>query len=404
MTESSTEFDFSPVFKALEKYVNGEILAMTSSVVIHDQEIVAEHFYGFQDRDSKEPIQKDSIFRLFSNTKPITAIAAMKLWERGKFNLDDELAEHIPALESLVALKAGASDVEETEPLRSRPTIRQLMCHSAGFSYGIFAESLVDALYMQAGVLGPNQSLEELVDLVASIPLAYQPGARFQYSVASDILARLIEIWSGQKFGDYLRQEIFIPLGMSDTDFWVPEDKQSRFCSIYAGSDEMDPMKPGLSQVPDVFGSYTEQRTLQSGGGGLVGTITDYTKFIRMLMGDGEVDGVRIVRPETLALMRTNQLPPGVSVQLPNWFMPDTVFGLGLALKTKPAEGEPASAIDEFHWGGLAGTHSWIAPRIGIAGLTFTQRMPGFWHPFSHDFKRLVYQVADQSQVASVVE
>ena len=373
MAESSTEFDFSPVFNALEKYVNGEILAMTSSVVIHDQEVVAEHFYGCQDRDSKIPIRKDSIYRLFSNTKPITAIAAMRLWEGGKFNLDDELAEHLPAFESLVALKAGAANVSETEPLRSRPTIRQLMCHSAGFSYGIFAESLVDALYMQSGVLGPTQSLDEMVDLVATIPLAYQPGTRFQYSVSSDILARLVEIWSGQKFGDYLKQEIFDPLGMTDTDFWVPEGKHTRFCSIYAGTDEMDPMKPGLSQVPDAFGSYTEQRTLQSGGGGLVGTITDYTKFIRMLMGDGEVDGVRIVRPETLALMRTNQLPPGISVQLPNWFMPDTVFGLGLALKTKPAEGEPSSAIDEFHWGGLAGTHSWIAPRIGIAGLTFTQ-------------------------------
>ena len=399
MAESSSEYDFSSVFEALQKYVDGDILAMTSSVVLQDQEIVAQHCYGFQDRESETPIAEDSIFRLFSNTKPITAVAAMTLWEQGKFNLDDALAEHLPALENLVALRAGATDLSETEPLRKQPTIRQLMCHSAGFSYGIFAESLVDQLYMQGGALGPTQSLEDLVDLLATIPLAYQPGTRFQYSVASDVLARLIEIWSGQKFGDYLKQVIFDPLGMNDTDFWVPEDKQSRFCSIYASADEMDPMSAGLNKVPDVFGSYTEPRTLQSGGGGLVGTITDYTKLIRLLMGDGEVDGVRIIRPETFALMRTNQLPPGVLVQLPNWFMPDTVFGLGLALKTKPAEGEPASAIGEYHWGGLAGTHSWVAPRIGIAGLTFTQRMPGFWHPFSHDFKRLVYEVVETSVV-----
>ena len=388
--------DFNMVFEALQRYVDNDILAMTSSVILHDQKVVAQHLCGRQDRESDIEVKEDSIFRLFSNTKIITAIAAMTLWEQGKFGLDDAVAEHLPVLDGLNVLKPNATDVSETESLGSPPTIRQLMCHSAGFSYGIFAESLVDALYMQNQVLAPHQNLGEMVDVIAKIPLATQPGTRFQYSVSSDVLAHLIEIWSGKSFGEYLQHTIFEPLGMIDTAFWVPEEKVSRFCSIYAGPDEMDPMKPGLTKAPDAFGSYTERRALESGGGGLVGTITDYSKFICMLMGDGEFNGVRIVRPETLAMMRTNQLPSGVGVQLPNWFMPDTVFGLGLALKNKPAEGEPETAVGEYHWGGLAGTHSWVAPSIDVAGLTFTQRMPGFWHPFSHEFKRLVYAAFDQ--------
>ena len=188
--------DFNPVFEALQRYVDNEILAMTSSVILHDQKVVAQHLCGRQDRESDIEVKEDSIFRLFSNTKIITAIAAMTLWEQGKFGLDDAVAEHLPVLDGLNVLKPNATDVSETESLGSPPTIRQLMCHSAGFSYGIFAESLVDALYMQNQVLAPHQNLGEMVDVIAKIPLATQPGTRFQYSVSSDVLAHLIEIWS----------------------------------------------------------------------------------------------------------------------------------------------------------------------------------------------------------------
>ena len=388
----SKNYSFDEVHASLQRWIDDEFIAMASCVILDGQEIVDEYTCGYQDREEETPLAQDSIFRLFSNTKPITAIAAMTLWEEGKFQLDDEIASYLPQFKQLRVLKRGSTDVSETEPLESAPTIRQLMCHTAGFSYGLFLESPVDALYTGSGVLSPVSTLSSLIDTLSEIPLAYQPGHRFQYSVASDVLGRLIEIWSGGSFGEYLSKRVFEPLGMTDTDFYVPESKHDRFCSLYAAADPEDPLKPGLSKTPDLFGDYTRPRPLESGGGGLVGTISDYAKFVQMLMGGGELDGIRIVSESTLSMMRTNQLPEGVALQLPSWVMPNTVFGLGFALKQEPAQGEPQESIDEFHWGGLAGTHSWMSPRGNLAALVFTQRMPGFWHPYSHEFKRLVYK------------
>ncbi|MCY3885403.1 MAG: serine hydrolase [Gammaproteobacteria bacterium] len=388
----NSRFCFDEVHASLERWMDNDLIAMASCVILSGQEIVDEYTCGFQDREQEIPLAMNSIFRLFSNTKPITAIAAMTLWEEGKFQLDDEIASFLPRLANLRVLKKGTSQVTETEPLERAPTVRQLMCHTAGFSYGLFLESPVDALYTERGVLHPASTLSSMVDTLSEIPLAYQPGDRFQYSVASDVLGRLIEVWSGESFGEYIAKRIFEPLGMHDTAFYVPESKHNRFCSLYAAADPEDPLKPGLSKSPDLFGDYTRPRPLESGGGGLVGTITDYTRFVQMLMGGGKFEGKRIVSESTLNMMRTNQFPEGVNLQLPNWIMPNTVFGLGFALKQQPAEGEPFEAVDEFHWGGLAGTHSWMSPRGNLAALVFTQRMPGFWHPYSHEFKRLVYQ------------
>ncbi len=383
---------FDQVHDSLNRWIDDEFIAMASSVVLEGQEVVDQYVCGHQDREAGIPLANDSIFRLFSNSKPFTAIAAMTLWESGKFQLDEPIAKYLPKLSGLRVLRRGSSDPTDTEPLDSAPTIRQLMCHTAGFSYGIFLESPVDVLYTQNAILSPGSTLESLVESLSEIPLAYQPGARFQYSVASDVLARLIEIWSGMSFGEYLKATIFDPLGMTDTAFDVPESKHDRLCALYAAADPEDPLKPGLTATPDMFGDVRRPRPLESGGGGLLGTITDYTRLVQMLMGGGELDGKRIVESSTLEMMRTNQLPDGVRLQLPSWVMPHTVFGLGFALKQKPAEGESDSAIGEYHWGGLAGTHSWMSPRGNFAGLVFTQRMPGFWHPYSHEFKRLVYQ------------
>ena len=173
--------------------------------------------------------------------------------------------------------------------------------------------------------------------------------------MSSDILARLVEVWSGRTFIDFLKERLFDPLGMVDTDFYVPESRHDRFAVNYAPDDPMQPMKPGLNVAQDVLvGGYLKPKRFMSGGGGLVSTLPDYAAFIRMLVAEGEFNGERFLKPETVRLMRTNQLPEGVAVQLPNWVMPDTVFGIGLAIKTAPRPGEPAEAIDEFHWGGMA--------------------------------------------------
>ena len=386
-------FDFSRMHDGLQRWVDEDFLAGAASVVLRGTEAVDVFTCGQFDRERGLAMHEDVIFRIYSNTKPITAVAAMMLAEQGAFDLDDPIADHLPAFADLQVLKAGATSPDEVEPAPVAATIRQLFCHNAGLSYGIFAESPVDRLYLERKVLDPQSTLADLVDKVGELPLAYAPGARWQYSVASDVLARLIEVKSGQRFGEFLRAHVFEPLGMTDTDFQVSADRQHRFAANYAPVDPLDPTQPGLQLAPDtVLGSYTEPRPLQSGGGGLVSTISDYAAFLAMLMNDGEYNGARILKADTLAQMRRNQLPPGVALQLPaGWTMPDTVFGLGFAIKTAPAPGEPPAAAGEYHWGGLAGTHSWCAPRAGIAALVFTQRLPGFWHPFSHEFKRDVY-------------
>lgn len=380
---------------AIQKYVDANILAGVSSVILKDNRIVDFRTWGHADIESEKPIEDDTIFRIYSNTKIITTVAAMCLFEDGCFKLDDPIDNYLPALADLSVLKAGAEDASEVEPAATRPTVRQVMCHNAGFSYGLFQESKVDPLYAQRDVMSAKGTLADMVEKLGEIPLAYQPGARWQYSVSTDILARLVEVWSGKSFFDFLYTRIFKPLTMMDTDFYVPESKHGRFATNYVPVNPMQPMEGGLNPAPDtLIGGYLSPKSFTSGGGGLVSTIGDYTSFIQMLIGEGEFGGERILKPETVAMMHQSQLPQGVGVVLPTWPMPDTTFGLGVAIKTAPAKGEPESATDEYHWGGMAGTHSWISPRANLAGLVFTQRLPGFWHPFSHEFKRLVYQAA----------
>lgn len=378
---------------AMRRYIDEGLLSCISAVVLDGTDVVDRQHWGFMDLETAEPMHDGAIYRLYSSTKIVTALAAMTLFEEGRFALDDPLEKYLPELAKLQVLKPGAASVDDTEPAETAPTVRQVFCHNAGFSYGFLQESLVDQLYTQNDMLGPGATLAQKVTMLGELPLAYQPGRRWQYSVSSDVLARLVELWSGMKFSDFLKARIFEPLGMVDTDFFVPPQKADRLPTMYRPANMLDPTEPGLEPSEDVMiGTYLAPRAFESGGAGLVGTIGDYTTLVRMIMGGGEIDGVRILETETLEMMHTNHLPEGVGVQIVAWQMPDTVFGLGFAIKTAPAEGEPDAAIDEYHWGGMAGTHSWMSPRANIAGLVFTQRMPGFWHAFSQDFKRLVYQ------------
>ena len=393
MNVRPNRYDFSPMHEALARRIEDGFLVMAATVVLEGQDVVDLHLAGHRDREAGASIALDSIYRIYSNTKPITSVAAMTLWEAGKFHLDDPVEKYLPALSGLTVLREGATDAADAQPLDTPPTVRQLMCHNAGFSYGFLMESPVDALYQAEGLLTGSLSLTEMAERLGKLPLAGRPGKRFQYSVATDVLARLVEVWSGQRFGDYLAASIFEPLGMVDTGFHVPAGKHSRFCANYAPVDPLDPLKPGIVAAPESLGGgYLEPKPFQSGGGGLVSTVGDYTRFVQMLMGDGALGDTRILDASTLAEMRRNQLPDGVAVEFPMWVMPGTVFGLGFAIKTAPAAGEPDAAVGEYHWGGMAGTHSWMSPAAGIAGIIFTQRLPGFWHPFSQDFKRLVYQ------------
>ena len=323
----------------------------------------------------------------------------MMLWEAGHFDLDDELAKYIPAFSDVPVLKPGAGSLEEREPAREPIRIRHLLSHSSGLSYGfVDPTDVLDQGYTLAGLnplLATDFDLEELCDKLATMPLAYQPGTSWRYSLATDVTARLIELWSGQPFDKFLSEAIFQPLGMVDTGFYVPPEKTERLVTLYAPTDFLDPMSPSTERTdgPGSNGYGAKPRFL-SGGGGLVSTVSDYLTFMRILIGGGAVNGTRLLKADTVEQMRSNQLAPGVGVRFPMWSMPGTGFGLGLAVKESVTADESPLAQGEYHWGGLAGTHTWVAPRADLTGFCFAQRVFGFWHPFSHDFKALAYEIA----------
>ncbi|MEE9253339.1 MAG: serine hydrolase domain-containing protein, partial [Pseudomonadales bacterium] len=201
----------------MQRYIDDGLLSCVSSVVLAGTEVVDRHHWGFMDLETREPMNDSAIYRLYSNTKIVTAVAAMMLYEENRFALDDPLEKFLPELSNLQVLKEGASSVKDTEPAETLPTVRQLFCHSAGFSYGFLQESIVDQVYNARDVLGAGTTLADKVTMLGEMPLAYQPGRRWQYSMSSDVLGRLVEVWSGAKFSDFLNARIFEPLGMVDT-------------------------------------------------------------------------------------------------------------------------------------------------------------------------------------------
>ena len=382
----------------MQRYVDDDILSCVSTLVMKGTDVLDFRTFGYMDLESRRPLRPDAIYRMYSNTKIVTSVALMMLYEEGHFELSDPLEKFMPAFGNVAVLKLDAQSAADVEALREPIRISHLLSHSAGMSYGFIEPgSVIDRAYAEGGIdvlSNADLTLEEFCERIAGLPLAYQPGTGWRYSVATDVCARLIEIFSAMRFDDFLKQRIFQPLGMVDTDFWVPPEKTDRFVSMYAPQDLFDPMKPGLTLADGATeGPYNQRRAFLNGGGGLVSTIEDYLSFVRMIVNGGEWAGQRILGQATLKLMRTNQLAPGVGVSFPMWSMPGTVFGLGFALKESLEEGEPPGSLGEYHWGGMAGTHSWMAPAAGITGICATQRMPGFWHPFSHEFKSYAYAI-----------
>lgn len=392
----SSPIDFSELHDRMQWYVDQSILPCVNTLVMRGLDVIDYRCFGYMDVEAKTPLREDAIYRVYSNTKLITSVALMMLYERGKFQLDDALADYIPAFGDPQVLKADATAIDQTEKANGPITIRQVLSHSAGFSYGfVDPTSVLDQAYLQGGLnilAGFEGDLEGLVDKLAQFPLAFQPGTSWRYSLATDVAARLVEVISGQRFDQYLRANVFEPLGMNDTDFFVEPGKRDRLVTMYLPKDMFNPMEGGLTAMGEDAQGPSERPELLSGGGGLFSTVADYLSFMRMLINGGEWQGVRVLKEQTLELMRENQLSEGVAANFPQWDMPGTVFGLGFALKSDISASEPEAARGEYHWGGLAGTHSWMSP-AGTSGLCMTQLMPGFWHPFSHDFKRFAYQL-----------
>ena len=341
---------------AMKKFVDEGKLPGVVSAIARKGKLVHFSAYGKQDLEAGTPITKDTIFRIFSMTKPVAGVALMTFYDEGRFSLDDPVEKFIPQFKDLqVAKEDGPDGKPVTEPADHPMTIRELMSHTGGLTYGLFSRSQTDQLYVQNNVLDPFSTLKDMVDKLGELPLRQQPGTQWHYSVSVDVQGYLVEVLAGKPFDVVLKERIFDPLGMVDTDFGVPDDKVERFSKLYA------PSREGLKEQQ--FGQYRPRPTLFSGGGGLVSTASDYLRFAQMLLNGGELDGKRILKPETVKLMHTNQLPEAVEFINPLIGNPGNTFGLDFALVDSPdGKADHELAKGEYWWYGIGGTWFGINP------------------------------------------
>ena len=389
-----THSDFDALHAAMRAQVDRQFLPGVSSALLRGHEVVDRFCYGHADREAGLALREDHIFRMFSSTKLVTACAVMLLVEDGRIRLDDPVDTYIPELGARQVLRAGAQRIDDTEPARFPITLQHLMTHTSGLSYGIFDPGTLQfQAYNQAAVHNPTRDLAGMMKALAPLPLSFHPGTQWEYSVASDVLGRVIEVASGESFGSFLARRIFEPLGMSDTDFWVPPIKRDRLCALYVGVDLLDPTKPGLLRVDDkpYPGAYMHKLPRESGGGGLVSTLDDSVRLVQSLIPGGTT----LLKAATLEQMFSNQLPAGLCVRFPNVpVQPGWRFGLGSSVRVSSDPGGPKEVAGEVGWGGLAGTLWWINPRLGIAAVLMTQRYFGFGNPYAYEFNRHAYKAS----------
>ncbi|MBL7142731.1 MAG: beta-lactamase family protein [Phycisphaerae bacterium] len=289
---------------SVQALIDNEKIAGASIIVARKGKIVLSETFGMMDQKAKKPIQPDTIFRIYSMSKPITSVAAMMLYEQGKLNLDDPISKYIPEFKELKVYSESGKHDDQVRQM----SVRDLLRHTSGLTYGYFGNTAVDKMYMAKGVLNRKSSLQDMINKLSGIPLLYQPGTKWHYSVSTDVLGYVVQQVSGQPLDEFFRQNIFEPLDMKDTAFYVPNEKLSRFAACYGPK-----QNGGLKIVDEPANSqYLAQPLLCSGGGGLVSTARDYLRFSQMLLNKGQLDDKRLLRSETVEMMTINQLPDSV--------------------------------------------------------------------------------------------
>ncbi len=376
----------------MRRYVDERKFPGASVIVARHGEIAHFSAAGLRSIEQNKPYERDTIVRIYSMTKPITSLALMMLMERGLFHLDTPIDRFLPEFSNCTALIEGATSIEQTKPCLP-PTIHQILTHTSGLSYSFNEGILAQAYAQQSLDFGPGDDhLEQRVKRVAEIPLAFTPGSRWEYSIGIDIIGRLIEVLSGQPLDQFLQEQIFEPLGMSDTGFTVPEDKQSRFASCYHYTDDnpLAPMDPGMS---DRY--QPGKNSILSGGGGLVSTLDDYLKFAEMIRLGGTLNGNKLVSSHTLDFMRHNHLPGDISSMGPSSFaetpMDGMGFGIGGSVVLDPARQRTPGSVGDFGWGGLASTFWWTDPIEQMNVIFFTQLVPSSTYASRPELKALVH-------------
>ncbi len=345
-----------------EYITEGKLRGIHTRLVQHG-EVVSDFKMGLRGLETQAPITDDTIYRIYSMTKPVTGVAMMMLYEDGRFALDDPITKFIPEFESLKVLQGVNDDgTPILVDLERAPTMAELMSHTAGFAYGLVGADPANTAFREQEILRAPD-LQTFIDQVADVPLLFQPGDAWAYSAAVDIQGYIIEKLSGHSFGDFLKTRIFDPLGMADTGFYVPQANYNRFSEVYGYHPETGELVP----IPyPQFQFRKETVAFESGGGGLVSTMDDYAAFTQMLLNDGTYEDVRLLKPETMKLMRTNVLSPDIKLSTLGNNQGDVRkgigFGLNLGIVSDPGAGELPYPKGAYFWGGAAGTWFWADP------------------------------------------
>lgn len=378
-----------------QRYLDPKKIAGTLTLVARHGRVAYLSPLGLMDIERNKPMTEDTIFRIYSMTKPITSVALMMLYEQGFFQLNDQVDKFIPEWKNLRAYGSGNHPLFLTTRPERPMTIRDLMTHTSGLTYAFMERTNVDAAYRQldVGVLGGGGTLREMIEKLATLPLEFSPGTKWNYSVSTDVLGYLVERMSGMPFDVYLKTNIFDPLKMVDTAFYVPPEKIGRFAANYS----RQPDKTLKLEDDPGNSAYSKPPTFFSGGGGLVSTAADYYRFCQMLLNGGDLEGARIIGRKTIELMTMNHLPGGkdlseLSVSTFTQIATEgNGFGLGFSVHLGSDKSQVIGSIGEYAWGGAASTAFWIDPVEDLIVIFLTQFMPNATFNFRNQLKAIIY-------------
>jgi CubicO group peptidase (beta-lactamase class C family) len=377
-------FDSARLAK-LDTYMSGVVaqgrVAGATTLLARHGKIVSYKTYGKKSLATGAPMTEDTIFRIYSMTKPITGVAMMILFEEGRWRLDDPVTRFVPEFKNLRVVKTVNPDgTMVLEDLKRPPTMREVMSHTAGFGYGLQDEHPIDKLYREKGVLAAN-GLEDMIDRTATIPLVFQPGTSWRYSSAVDIQGAIVERISGQTLGQFMEQRIFKPLKMNDTAFFVPAAKASRLAAVYMANKETKKIEEAVNLFGNPMPTYLTPPALESGGGGLVSTTMDYARFAQMVANKGEFEGVRLLSPASVELMGTNVISKDAVVASNgngvSRFNEAVGFGLDFMVVKNGREAGTLEGKGTMSWGGAAGTWFWVDPENDLIFVGMIQRLGG---------------------------
>jgi CubicO group peptidase (beta-lactamase class C family) len=380
----------------LRRYVDEGRLAGWQVHIARRGQTVHSSVYGSRDLEAGLPVEQDTLWRIYSMTKPVTSVAAMQLYEQGRVRLNDEVSRYLPEFADMRVLVGGNAEQPKTVPATEPMRLWHLLTHTAGLTYAFTRSSVLDQLY---GLHRADQLVDWDADLAqmcrrwGSLPLLFEPGTGWNYSVATDVLGRVVEVVTGQRLDEVFAEQVFAPLGMKETRWWVDAEDAGRLAALYAPH----PTTGQAVRYDDLGNHAFTAPSMLSGGGGLISTAADYARFTSMLVRGGDLDGERLLGPRTLAYMTRNHLPGGGTLAaLGRGMFAETAydgvgFGLGFGVSVDPIATKVTTTAGEFTWGGLASTAFWVDPAEQMTAHFYTQLVPSATYPLRTELRQLVY-------------